>query len=62
MDFGFLIPLLALVTLGIVAVLALRSKAKVEARRDDPNAPKSTLAVDAPSSRAGDPPDYDAKT
>ncbi len=59
LDFGFLIPLLALVTLLIVAVLALRSKAKVEQRRDDPDAPKSTLAVDAPSTRDGGAVDYD---
>ena len=60
-DFGFLIPLLALVTLLLVAFYALYSKAKTEKRRRDPNAPKSTLAVDAPSTRAGDPPDWDAK-
>lgn len=59
-DFGFLIPLLALTTLLIVGVYALWSKEKVEKRRRDPNAPKSTLAVDAPSTRPGDPPDYDA--
>lgn len=60
-DFGFLIPLLALVTLLLVAIFALSSKAKTEKRRHDSDAPKSTLAVDAPSERAGDPPDWDAK-
>ncbi len=48
MDGSFLLPTLALVTLGIVIVLALVSKRRTDARHDDPNAPKSTLASDTP--------------
>jgi hypothetical protein len=48
MDLSFLVPLLALVTLLAVAVFALVSKARVDQRRHDPDAPKSTLAKDAP--------------
>ena len=48
MDLSFLVPVLALVTLLAVAVFALMSKSRVEKRRHDPNAPKSTLAKDAP--------------
>lgn len=54
MDMVWLVPLLALGTLLCVAVFALVSKAKVEKRRDDPNAPKSTLAADSPDRRTGD--------
>ncbi len=48
MDGSFLVPALALVTMGIVIVLAVISKRKTDARHDDPTAPKSTLASDAP--------------
>ena len=45
---GAIIPFLSLLTLLAVAVFALVSKARVEARRHDPTAPKSTLAKDGP--------------
>ena len=48
MDITFLIPLLSLLTLLAVCVFALASKARVEERRADPYAPKSTLAKDGP--------------
>jgi H+/Cl- antiporter ClcA len=48
MDYAWLIPFLSLFTLLAVAVFALVSKARIEARRHDPNAPKSTLAKDGP--------------
>jgi len=48
MDLSFLVPLLALITLLAVAVFALVSKSRVEKRRHDPTAPKSTLAEDSP--------------
>lgn len=47
-----LIAVLALVTFGIVMLVAMRSKAKTEERRKDPDAPKSTLAADAPNTRS----------
>jgi|GEM_PF-2371824 len=40
---------LAFVTLGIAVGFALYSKRKVDERRKDPNAPKSTLAADQSS-------------
>lgn len=43
---GSLIPFLSLLTLLAVLIFALVSKARVEERRHDPNAPKSTLAKD----------------
>lgn len=43
---GAIVPFLSLLTLLAVAVFALVSKARVEERRHDPNAPKSTLATD----------------
>ncbi|NEX45532.1 hypothetical protein [Pseudotabrizicola algicola] len=43
---GAIVPFLSLLTLLAVATFALLSKARVEARRHDPNAPKSTLARD----------------
>lgn len=46
---GFLVPFLALVTLLIVLVMAMRSQQKVIERMRDPNAPKSSLAADAPA-------------
>ena len=49
MDWTSLVGLLAFLTLGIVAVLAFVSKQRVEARKDDPTAPKSTLAADKDS-------------
>ncbi len=50
MDLIWLLPLLALGTISAVLIFALVSKEKVEARRADPNARKSTLAADAPNS------------
>jgi hypothetical protein len=52
MDFAFLVPLLAMTTMLIVIVLALVSKKKVDQKRRDPNAPKSSLAADAPNTGA----------
>ncbi|QYK41454.1 MAG: hypothetical protein KF887_19170 [Paracoccaceae bacterium] len=46
MDIDFLVPLLALGTLLSVCIFALVSKARIEERRHDPHAPKSTLAAD----------------
>ena len=43
---GAIVPFLSLLTLLAVAAFALISKARVEERRHDPNAPKSTLAKD----------------
>ena len=51
MDLSFLVPLLALVTLLAVAIFALVSKNRTERRLHDYNAPKSTLAKDAPDHR-----------
>ncbi|TCP43208.1 hypothetical protein [Rhodovulum marinum] len=44
-----LIVILALGTLGAGAIYALVDKRRTEARKADPDAPKSTLAADAPS-------------
>lgn len=55
MDTGFLLMLLFFATIAIVIGYAVWSKAKVEERNDDPEARKSTLAVDAPDSRPGEP-------
>lgn len=53
---AFLVPFLALVTLLGVLVLAMRSQKEVIDRMRDPNAPKSTLAADAPArTRTGEP-------
>lgn len=49
MDYGWIIPVLALLTFGIVLVFALTSKAKTESDRADPRDPKSTLAKDGPN-------------
>ncbi|WP_172839502.1 hypothetical protein [Sulfitobacter alexandrii] len=49
MDWTILTGLLAFVTLAIVVYVALRSKRRVDDRRKTPEAPKSTLAADAPS-------------
>ena len=48
MDLSFLVPLLALFTLLAVAIFALVSKSRVERRRKNDDARKSTLAKDAP--------------
>ncbi len=56
MDFAFIVPLLALTTLLAVLVFALVNKKKTEERLQDPNAPRSTLASDAPN-HASAPPD-----
>ncbi len=48
MDFSYIVPLLSLITMGAVCAFALISKAKVEERMHDPNAPKSSLAKDGP--------------
>lgn len=45
---GSIVPFLSLLTLLAVATFALISKARVEERRHDPHAPKSTLAKDDP--------------
>ncbi|MDO8883762.1 MAG: hypothetical protein U0934_02705 [Pseudotabrizicola sp.] len=45
---GAIVPFLSLLTLLAVATFALISKARVEERRHDPYAPKSTLAKDGP--------------
>ncbi|SIO32932.1 hypothetical protein SAMN05444722_1468 [Rhodovulum sp. ES.010] len=44
-----LIVILALGTLAGGSIYALREKWKTEERKNDPDAPKSTLAADAPS-------------
>jgi hypothetical protein len=49
MDVEFFVPLLALITLLAVTLFALFSKKKTEDKRHDPQAPKSTLAEDAPN-------------
>ena len=49
MEYTFIVPLLALITLLAVCVFALVSKARTEHRRHDPDAPKSSLAKDSPS-------------
>jgi len=51
MDVTSLIVILALMTLGGVSVYALIEKNRTEKRKADPDAPKSTLAADAPSTR-----------
>lgn len=48
MDPSSLVPILALGTLLAVCIFALVSKARVEERRHDPDAPASTLAKDGP--------------
>jgi hypothetical protein len=49
MDIWFFLPILFLLTMLAGIVFALVSKRKVDQRRNDPNALKSTLASDAPS-------------
>jgi hypothetical protein len=48
MDFAWIVPVLFLVTALAVVIFALVSKKKVEDRRHDPYAPRSTLAKDGP--------------
>lgn len=48
-DADIVIVVLALFTLAAVIFFALSSKAAAETRRRDPDAPKSTLATDAPN-------------
>ena len=52
MDVVQFVPTLALVTLLAVAIFALWDKRKTDQRRRDPEAPKSTLADDAPNTEA----------
>lgn len=49
MDYSYIVPILSLLTLLAVCIFALVSKARIERRRHDPNAPKSSLAKDSPS-------------
>lgn len=48
MDFSLIVVLFLMTSLALVA-WALVSKREVEKRKDDPNAPKSKLAEDAPN-------------
>ncbi|MFN3724052.1 MAG: hypothetical protein ACK4VZ_13500 [Paracoccaceae bacterium] len=50
---GALIPFLSLLTMLAILIFAMVSKARVEERRHDPNAPKSTLAKDGPQGGVG---------
>jgi hypothetical protein len=56
MDMPFIVPVLFMITLLAGCIFALVSKAQIEARRRDPDAPKSSLAKDGPE---GDPVAYD---
>lgn len=49
MELTFIVPVLAMLTLLGACVFALYNQQAVEARRDDPTAPKSTLAKDKPA-------------
>jgi hypothetical protein len=49
MDVSLLVGVLALGTMLAVLVFAMVSKEKIERKRHDPNAPKSTLAKDGPN-------------
>ncbi len=49
MEFTFIVPILALITMLAVIVFALWSKQKTEERKNDPSAPKSALASDGPT-------------
>ncbi len=51
MDATYIIVLLALFTFLAFIIFALVSKKKTEDRKNDPNAPKSSLASDADSNR-----------
>jgi hypothetical protein len=56
MDFAYIVPILALITLLAVIVFAIMSKKRTEERLHDESVPKSTLAPDA-SSHRDNPPD-----
>ncbi|WP_158540093.1 hypothetical protein [Rhodosalinus halophilus] len=43
---AYVIPTLAIVTLGIVAIIAINSKRVTEKRKKDPQIPASALAKD----------------
>lgn len=47
MDLYWFLPMLTMITLLAVVIFALLSKKKVEERRHDPYAPKSSLAPDS---------------
>jgi hypothetical protein len=49
MDTSLFLPILTFGTMFAVIVFALVSKERTERRRKDPNAPKSSLAEDAPN-------------
>ena len=49
MDTSFFLPVLTLITLLAVAIFAYISVQKTEARRKDPNSPKSTLGPEKDS-------------
>ncbi|ETX16655.1 hypothetical protein OCH239_02185 [Roseivivax halodurans JCM 10272] len=49
MEAGFIVPVLALITLLAGIVYAIWSKRETERQLRDPNDPKSSLAVDGPS-------------
>ncbi len=51
MDWTSLVTFLAVITLGAGVVVALISQRKTEQRMANPDAPKSTLAKDAPSDK-----------
>ena len=51
MDSTTLLVALPIATFAVVIGFALWNKKRVEDRGDDPSAPKSTLAADAPDSR-----------
>ena len=51
MSIETLLMILALGTIAAVALFALASRRRVKERREDPEAPKSTLAADAPDTR-----------
>jgi hypothetical protein len=43
---AYIIPTLAIVTLGIVAIIAINSKRVTDKRKKDPQVPPSALAED----------------
>lgn len=49
MDFAVFLPVLTMLTLLAGVIFAYLSGREARKRREDPNAPKSTLAADAPS-------------
>ena len=53
MDYEIFLPTLALITLLAGAIFALWEKRRTDRRRADPEAPKSTLAADAPDTATG---------